>query len=105
MRKPDSVNGVQVAVVPPDDSAFTEWPLLWEHLTSVSYEDGSPRQTSTLMVFAESGLWKAWLHDRDLSRSAWGTGVVLDEALEELERGLRQGGLSWRADSGRSKGR
>jgi len=77
--------------------ASTLWPLVWEYFTSVSYEDGSARQTSTLMLFAESGTVKVCLNDRDADQSLWAAGLTPEAALTSLEGMLGSGAADWRA--------
>lgn len=77
-----------------------EAPALWEFLTcTVWSEDGSPRVTGTVLLFADGSGLKAMLNDRDGSRVAFvlvteGNGVV-----ESLEAALLSNSTSWKASS------
>lgn len=91
------------------DTVFAKrHPELWSHLADEQYEDGSPRERSTLMVFVEDGLVKLCLNDRDQNRTAWISALTLQEAMGALEKGLAGGRLDWRVKrpqggSGRSR--
>lgn len=73
-------------------------PAIQEWLTGTAYEDGKPRQTATIMLLAEAGRWKAWVHDRDSRRSAWLSSEGLGDLFVALERALASGVADWRAD-------
>lgn len=78
------------------DSLAERLPTLIEFLTERQYEDQSPRELPTLTLFAESGVLKAALNDRDTGRVAFVTGASLLAVLEALEEGLVFGNLDWR---------
>jgi hypothetical protein len=73
-------------------------PALWEYLTSTKYPDGGARQTSTLLLFVEDGVWKACLKDRDTGRSLWIASGSPTEAMTDLELTLAAGDAEWRKD-------
>jgi len=73
-------------------------PTLWEYLTEAEYSDGTARRPATLLLFAEDGLVKACLHDRDQGRSAWSSGPGEEECLGSLEEKLVSGTVEWRRD-------
>lgn len=64
------------------------WPSLLEYLSVSSYPDGSPRQTSSLIVLADGNAWKVCLSDKDNGRVLWKSGPTLQEALESVELAL-----------------
>lgn len=79
------------------DPAFERGlPALWEYLTLRSYDDGSPRQAATLLVFVEDGTWKACLSDREAQRSAWAAAGTFQGVLAALEASLATGTVQWR---------
>lgn len=80
-----------------DDLVAKRWPHLGEYLAESAYEDGSPRVTSTLLVFAEDGWWKGCLKDRDNERSLWHSNDTLESLLDGLEELLATGRAEWRA--------
>lgn len=72
------------------------WPALAEYLWEGSYEDGSLRQRSTLMLFYEDGLCKVCLNDRAQSRTLWRSAATAEAALDELEDSLQRNAVDWR---------
>lgn len=88
------------------DSEWCEaYPLLWEHLVETRWEDGSTRETSTLLLFAEDGRWKGCLNDRAEARSVFLAALTPEGVFEALEAGLRSEGLDWRAKPPRTPSR
>jgi hypothetical protein len=76
-------------------------PALLEFLTEREDENGKPRVTSTLLVAAEDGVWKACLTDRaqvggKFDYKLWKTGMTLADALQALDRDLQEGTAEWR---------
>lgn len=96
-RSAAASSGVPAGQVCADPSWSTRWPTLAAHLFDATFEDGSPRATSTLMLLAELGVVKACLNDREEARSAWVSGRTVDEVLEALEAGLAADSVDWRA--------
>jgi len=97
IRKPDPVAlGVDAGAAAADGWMQGLFPTLWGYLSDLRYEDGSPRQTATLMLLAEQGVVKACLNDRDNDRSVWVSGRGVEEALSVLEAALLAGRAEWR---------
>jgi hypothetical protein len=71
-------------------------PALAEYLEVDAWEDGRPRQTSTLLLFLEDGVVKACLNDRDADRALWVSGGSVAGVLESLEAALSGGTGEWR---------
>ena len=93
------------AVVVFDDKAFSEmYPSLVGYLSCDRFDDGSPRQTATLLLFFESGGLKVCLNDRHLSRSAFVTAPNFAEVMDTLESGLTNDTLEWRVKSQQTRG-
>lgn len=83
------------------DEAFgDDWPYLHTFLTAIVGDDGKPRNTSVLTMFAEEGRWKGVLHERALGLCLWGTGSTFKEVLTDLEARLSSGSAEWRRDRG-----
>lgn len=82
---------------PPGNLAETH-PNLSEHLTATQYEDGSPRQTSTILAFAQDGLWKACLRDREEGRCLWVAASAYELLIDALEAMLCDPEAIWRDD-------
>lgn len=83
------------------------WPELLAHLCDTTYLDGSKRQTCTLFVFVDDGVFKAALNDRDEDLTLWANGTSLTDLLNELEGLLGCDVPPWKAKSqkGGRKGR
>lgn len=100
MRKPSSLSDqVGPGVAAADPGFAAEYPCLYEQLSCIVWDDGSPRETSTLMVLCEQGVFKLGLNDRASLRSTWVSGDTLNAALEALESGLSSGRVEWRSKS------
>lgn len=88
-----------------DDKGFAEmYPSLMGYLACDRFDDGSPRQTATLLMFFEQGGLKMCLNDRHLSRSAFVTAATFCEVMDKLELGLTNDTLEWRVKSQRTTG-
>ena len=72
------------------------WPQLIEYLNAAAWDDGSPRETSTLMLLIEDGWLKVCLNDRAVGRSLWQSADTLMDALDALEDHLVAGTGEWR---------
>jgi hypothetical protein len=81
-----------------------ELPKLVEFLSEAKWEDGSTRVLGTMLVFVESGVWKACLHERGLHASCFVSGSSPQELFRAVEAGLRDGSLAWRSKGGRRQG-
>lgn len=79
-------------------------PSLAEFLSETVWEDGTARQTGTLMVFVEEGRWKGWLHDRDQGCSAFLSNTTLSNLLACLDTALAGDEVEWRPDRPRPSG-
>lgn len=98
MKRPEA----QAAPTGPDsvfsDSLFRqEYPMLSDYLTEDKWEDGQPRQTSTLMFCIEEGSWRGCLNDRACERSLWRSGACMEDCLAGLENALMGGTSDWRS--------
>lgn len=72
------------------------FPTLFEYVTNGEWDDGSGRQTSSLLLFFEDGLFKVCLNDRALGRTCWATGRSAEGAVMSLEGALASGSNDWR---------
>jgi hypothetical protein len=72
------------------------YPSLVEFLTRTEFEDGSARQTGTLMLFVEDGRLKVCLNDRAEGLVGFHSFQSLDTILGELEGCLDKDGVDWR---------
>jgi len=79
-----------------DKETADSWPAWFEWMTTDVWEDGTARETSTLLVFVEDGLWKCCFSDREASRRLWVSGTTLGGMLGALDASLRTGEGDWR---------
>lgn len=82
-----------------DPSLAVDHPLLLEHLTATAWEGGKLRKTSSLTVFADRGLWKCFLNERNSDQSLCVTGESILALLDVLEAALEQPDADWRASN------
>jgi hypothetical protein len=75
-----------------------KYPTVLEFVSLRRWEDGTVRVCGTLLLFVDMGMWKACLHDKDASASAFVSGKTPGALLEAMEKGLREDSLDWRAD-------
>lgn len=81
------------------DTHFAKlYPALWEFMTAAEYDDGSPRQKSSLTTFTQDGLFKALLKDPDNERCLWGSGETFSAALQCLNDLAADPDAVWRED-------
>lgn len=85
-----------------------ETPTLVEWLAASEWEDKTPRETSTLLLFVEDGRWKCCFTDRDAEKCVWITCDTLTGLLALLEGDLQDGSGEWREkkkwEPGKKKG-
>lgn len=72
------------------------YPATVEYLTIDQYDDKTPRITSTLSISIEDGAFKIGLTDRENERSAFVTGISIEDALVSLEINLQADTCDWR---------
>lgn len=106
LRK-DVRSDTEVSQAAEDAELEKSLPWLLAFLTQVWWDKGDPRETGTIMVLAEEGKWKCWVHDRDAERSAWVSADTMLQLFQRVNEGLSGKGLGWRADGakGGKKGR
>jgi len=81
------------------DAGFAlRYPALFEFLAEPEWAAGEPRETGTMLVFVEEGVFKARMNDRDGGRVAFYGSDSFQGLLEGLERKLKTDELDWRKD-------
>ncbi len=80
-------------------------PKLYMWLTETKIGD-QDRQTGSLTIFVEDGLFKAWVNDRWMHQYAVKSARTLDSLLDEIETSFNDGSIDWRKQKkgGRAKG-
>lgn len=79
-----------------DPTFVKEYPALAEYLMATSYDDGTARQTATLLLFVDGDGVKACLNDRETGYSLWSTTNTLTDALTALDDLLQGDNPPWR---------
>jgi hypothetical protein len=91
-----AVNGKLLGQGKPEDQGFEhEWPTVFAYLTDDIWEDGSGRERSTLLIFAED-VFKCCLIDKDNDCTLWASGRTLEDLLSGLESRLVDPEADWR---------
>ena len=90
------VGGEAAAVA--DEEWATLYPMLTAHLTQAKWPDGSGRQLSTLSLFADGGVVKCVLKDRDAGLCLWAACPTFSGLFGVLEALLCDPGAEWRVD-------
>lgn len=103
MKKKDTskVSGGLVHASP--DLLKPQWPNLAEWLTAARYDDGQARESPTLTIWAQGGLWKVSLRDRAEKLVMWLTAEKLLEVLAIAESLCLTEDGPWRVDDVRSE--
>lgn len=105
LKKADPSHAERTDLEVAEDAVFSDaYPALWEYLTLETWDDGTSRQTATLLVLSEGGSIKGCLNDRERERSCWATSWSFDGLLKALDEKLADGSAEWRS-SGAWKGK
>lgn len=101
VKKPPLETAPSGAAVPLNDEGFVKkYPLIYEHLTEVKWDDGTAREPSTMSIFVEEGRFKAALNDKATRRSLYVSGERFQDALGALEKALGSQTPDWRVWKG-----
>jgi hypothetical protein len=73
-----------------------KYPILHAYMTRLEDDAGKKRITSTLMIFAEDGVAKAALRERNHDLTLWMTSSSILDLFEALEEGLKKRPIEWR---------
>lgn len=107
MKRPDKPVNEGIGEVPMVDAKWASaHPLIVEHLTHASWDDGTPREVSTITVFVNDGRIKLCLNDREAQCSLYVTADTMQGAFASLEKQLASGPRAdWRKWAPKGKGR
>lgn len=100
VKKPVKTGRGQATLEANVDDLVIRWPALAEFLASTHYEGEEPgtRQLGSLLIFAQDGMWKACLRDRQESRCLWVAARQLLELFDVLEHAVAHADSVWRDD-------
>jgi len=98
MKKRKSDSGVTLSDSPLSLSCRVGkmFPEVTKFILAPKYDDGSSRQPGTVMLLAEDGICKAWLHDRDAGISCFVSGNTLEATLVAAEAAIDGTAGDWR---------
>lgn len=71
-------------------------PAVHEFLTCLDDGTGKPRQTATLNIFVQDGVWKAFLNDRHSGMSLCVSAEGFQQVLVALENEVQSESPGWR---------
>lgn len=91
------VQGVHATPVDPCELAL-QIPTVYDYLGQTAWPDGSVRQTSSLLVFQQDGMFKGMLKDAEAGLCLWIAGKSLTGLLASLEAALNDPNAEWRVD-------
>lgn len=99
VKKPEGrkVAGIAGQVAEVDEWAIA-YPLLFEHMTAVKWDDGTSRQTSSLTLFQQDGVVKAILKDKEAGLCLWVASPGVGTLFPVLEAALASSETEWRVD-------
>lgn len=80
----------------PDADWMKRFPILCEMLAHDGYDDGTPREQSTITIREQDGLVLVSLQDKDMERGLYRTGKHVLGALEAIEKCLANASADWR---------
>lgn len=86
-----SDNGVSLPTFPIELVALSEF------LCDSEWDDGSPREPGSLVLFVEAGRLKACLSDKDQHLVGFVSAATWLGLLAAVEQGLEEGTIDWRA--------
>jgi len=87
-----------VDVAPEACAMALTMPQLYEYLTQKVYPDGTPRRTSSLLMFTDGPMFRLMLKDPDAGMCCWVSGRSLEGAFLALEAALCDPSHEWRLD-------
>jgi hypothetical protein len=85
-----------------DEVLAKKCPFLFALMTELQGDDDKPRQPCSVVIFAEDGLWKGCLSEKNLDMNLWASSDCLVGVLEALEARLNADVIEWRAKPGQA---
>ena len=98
LKRDENVRGPRLEEPIDLGSSFEDkWPTVYAYVMQDRFEDGSFRQTSTLLFFLDQGRLKVCLSDRQCSRSLFRSSRSVDGCLDALEEALTTDTADWKS--------
>jgi hypothetical protein len=86
--------------VPTRDPLSQNHANLWDFMTQSAWEDGTDRETGSMLIFCDAGALKAMLKDRDSGMCLWITAPALGSLLDVADAKLVDPAAEWKKDRG-----
>ena len=77
-------------------SMFDSFPEIWAFLTCLQGPDGSPRQTGTMSLSLNGGIWNLALNDPATGLYAAMSSASLDDLVLMIESRMAEGTMPWK---------
>lgn len=97
-RKGKRLGGDDAETVLGDDEFAAAYPITYQYLTQRKWSDGSPRMTSSVLIFVDGPIAKVMLRDREEGLCMWCASDSLWRAFDVLEAKLADPAADWRQD-------
>jgi hypothetical protein len=100
LRKIERAAGGSSNQIGPNPEDAEHYPALWEHLSATRWPDGSPRETSSIVIVGGSGEWKGCVSDKANARVCWKACATVEGLLLALSLACEvEEPRDWRAAS------
>jgi len=97
-NKPPRGGGGDGVAVAEDGDFMGLYPTLWKFLTTLQWDDGSPRQPATVSIFMQAGRWTACLTEKNWDLILFATAERLEGLWEALDGRLADPAADWRVN-------
>jgi len=81
-----------------DPSFEKHFPHLWDYLTQTAWEDGTPRELSSIMIIPEPGIIRLMLRDKATGLVCWVAAPDFTSMFAVLDAAVGDPGHEWRRD-------
>lgn len=99
LKKPTATSGAGSVPAGYLDPTFAkEYPTLWQYLTQTTWEDGTPREPSSLLIFPQDGVFKCMVRDKAAGLCLWVACRQMSQLLDAVESALADPVAEWRHD-------
>jgi len=94
--------GTQPVVLDPNKHGMAKLPALYEFLAAGQWDDGTDRETGTMLIWFDTGAFHCMLRDRDGGMVSFGSADGFSRLLDRMDEAIRGDTLEWRPE--RSQG-
>ena len=74
------------------------YPTVWDYVVQSKWDDGTPRETGSIMIFVQDGCFKGMLRDKDAGCVLWVAAPSIFGVLEAMEAAVSSPTADWRMD-------